>query len=293
MNMKKCTVIDNETGEVLSENFRVDELEDIQSKKAFAQKDKSSKEFKELQDRISGNFVFFIFKNMEYLKEVLNDNDLVKFIYIGTYVKKEGVLMLDNNLTYIDKRRLRSLLNVGDKAFKEFYNKMLENNLMKEHEGKIYINFYYFWRGKESDYKKFTNTKLEDFTRIYTKATREMYEETTPRQHKKLAIIYKLLPYTNWKYNMLCENINETDSTKINALSVSDIMDILGYYKTNITRFKKDFYSLKYKEYPIFKTVQGAMGYGNSIIIVNPLVFYRGNKIEELQGLIAIFNIGN
>lgn len=291
--MKRCTVIDNETGEVLSENFRVDELEDIQSKKAFAQKDKSSKEFKELQDRISGNFVFFIFKNMEYLKEVLNDNDLVKFIYIGTYVKKEGVLMLDNNLTYIDKRRLRSLLNIGDKAFNTFYNKMLENNLMKEHEEKIYINFYYFWRGKESDYKKFTNMNLEDFTRVYTKATRELYIQTPTRSHKKLAIVFKLLPYVNWKYNILCKNTNETDENKLEILTIADIIDLLNYNKSQMARFKNDFYSLKYNDYNIFASVQKQSDYLKSFILVNPLVYYRGNDIEQLQYLITLFKIKN
>ncbi|GAA0723659.1 hypothetical protein GCM10008905_16540 [Clostridium malenominatum] len=291
--MKNCTLIDNATGEVLSEDFKITELQDIRERKVFAQKDKLSKEFKELQDKISGNFVFFIFKNMEFLKENLNDNDLVKFIYIGTYVKKEGVLMLDNNVTYIDKRRLRSLLNVGDKAFNTFYNKMLENNLMKEHDGKLYINFYYFWRGKESDYKKFTNVNLEDYTRIYTKATRELYNQIPGRGHKKLAIVFKLLPYVNWKYNILCKNTNEVDENKLEVLTIADIVELLNYNKTQMARFKSDFYSLKYNEYNVFASVQKQSDYLKSFILVNPLIYYRGNDIEQLQYLVTLFKIRN
>ena len=289
--MKHCMLIDNETGEVIDENFRIDELEDQERKRKMAEKDRLSREFKEKQSEYLGNFIFYIFKNIENFKDILTDADLVKFIFCGTYIKHNGALMLDNNTTYIDKKRLNELLQVSNTIFNRFYKKLIKNKLILEENNKIYINLNIFWRGKKTEYKKITKIKLKDFTRIYIKTARELYLNYKNKNHKKLAMIYKLIPFLNWKYNILCSNPNEENKNNIDALTIEDIMDELNYSKSNITRFKHDFYSLKYNDYQIFKTLQSDENYKNSIILVNPLVIYGGNDINNLQYLINLFNI--
>jgi hypothetical protein len=132
---------------------------------------------------------------------------------------------------------------------------------------------------------------MVDFTRIYIQTTRDLYLNTTSKNHKKLSIVYKLLPYINWKYNILAKNINETEKERINPLSVKDILDILRYSNNNLTRFKKEFYSLTYNQYQVFGTFQTKAEYKTSTIYLNPLVAYRGNDIEELRTLINMFEI--
>ncbi len=58
--MKKCTVIDNASGEILNEHFNIDELEDIQRKKDIINKKKSDDEFKIFIDENLGNFYFIL-----------------------------------------------------------------------------------------------------------------------------------------------------------------------------------------------------------------------------------------
>lgn len=286
-----CSLIDNETGEVINGNVKVDKMEDIQRRRQMAEKDKLLKEYKEMQQKYLGNFVFFIFKNLQSLEEILSDADLVKFIYIGTYVKNNGALMMDNNITYIDKKRFRNLINVSNRIFRNFYNKLIDNNLLKEDDKKLYINLNYFWRGRESIYKKYMGHKLKDFTRIYIKATRDLYEQTESKNHKKLSMIYKLIPFVNWKFNILAENIEETDKSKVKALSINDILQILNYSKNNLTRFKNDFYGLRYNNYKIFGTFLTNAKYKDNPTYINPIVLYRGNNIEELGVLINMFEL--
>lgn len=287
-----CTVIENSTGEIITENFNIDTIEDVVRKKQRAEKAKIDKEFKSLQDEVLGNFVFFIFRNIYNLEEILGAEGLVKFIYMGTYVKNDMYLKLDNNLTYISKKKLQKLIKIKHSTkFNAFYNTLVENNLTIEDAKGIMINPSYFYRGYERDYKKITGNKLEEFTRIYTDTTRKLFENTESRKHKQLAIIYKLLPYISYKYNVICQNVNEINSMELKPLVVSDVMKILGYDSSNITRFKKDFYGLEYEGKQIFMTIQKTPKYTESIILVNPKVYYRGKDVEELQFLITLFKL--
>lgn len=289
--MLNCTVINNETGEIINENFKIQEIEDTIRKKEYAEKDKLSKEFKDLQQEYLGSFIFYMFKDMQSLQNILTDADLVKFIYIGSYIKNNGALMMDNNITYIDKKKLRHLLQVSDKPFKQFYDKLIENKLLLEKDNNLYINLNFFWRGKENTYKNFTGNKLKDYSRVYIKTIRQLYDNMPKNNHKRIAMVYKLLPYVNWKYNVLCKNIDETEKSNIDVLTIGDVVDLLSYDKTHITRFKKDFYSLKYNNYNIFVSIQHEPNYLQSIILVNPLLFYRGNDIKELEYLITLFSL--
>lgn len=290
---KECYIVEKSTGEIINEDFVVDELKDIQRKKEMVEKNKLSQKFKELEDEYLGNFVFYVFKNIDKLETILNDNYLVKFLYCCSYVKKNGTLMLDNNITYINRKKLKGLLKIGDKTFNKFYRILKDNELIKEQDNKIYININICWRGSKKEHETIINGKFKDFTRLYIKTIRELYENTPLRHHKQISIVYKLIPYTNWQYNILCtiDTVEEIDKNKIKPLRINDIMDILKYNKTHITRFKKNFYSLKYNEYNIFGTVQFESDFLKSFIIVNPVFFYRGNDPDNLNYLITLFGL--
>lgn len=289
--MINCTVINNETGEILLNDFNIDTIEDKIKREKFIERKKLEEDFKEMQQEYLGYFVMFIFENMDKLNKIFNNSELVKYIYIGTYTKNDGYLMLDNNKTYIDKNLLKKILSLNDKTFRNFYNKAIENELLIEEDKKLKINVKHFYRGKETEYKPIAGVKLKNFVRIYIETTRELYLNTPPKSHRKLYTIYRLIPYVNWKYNILCYNINEVDKDKLEAVTVSDVMNILEYDKTHITRFKNDFYNIKYQEYEVFGSFQKTSEYLKSAIVVNPLVFYRGNNIDELKLLITLFGL--
>ena len=290
--MIECTIINNETGEVMNENFKIDELEDTKRKKDSAIKSKLNNEFKELQQEYLGNFVFFLFSDIDTLANELNDNDLVKFIYLGTYVKSDGGLRLDNNKTCVTKDMLKKLLGVSINNAKDFYKTMIENNLIAENElGELRINPLYFFRGKDKDYKKLTGEKLKEFARLYTKSTRALYEETNSRNYKGLAMTYKLLPFTSWKFNVLCENINETNEELVKPLNLYKVCELLGWNKKNMKKLLLDLMATKVQGYNVFLRVGSEWDMMTDNIIVNPLVYYRASEPTELSRLISLFKI--
>lgn len=284
------TIINNETGEIIDENFGFETLKDRERKKKAVERTKEYEEFKTIESEYLGNFIFFLYNSLDKLKKVLSDADLCKYIMLATYIKKDGYLILDNNKTYIDKKKMREILLVGNSNFNRFYNSVIENKLLIEENHTYKVNLNCFWRGKESDYKKLTKNKLENFTRLYINATRELYKSNY-KKVKKLAVAYKLIPYVNWKYNVLCSNIKETDTSKINLLNIGDIIDILGYDKSHMARFKKDFYEIKFYGYNLFGTFQETSDYKDSRIIVNPLFTYRNKEVKDLEYLFMLFDI--
>lgn len=291
--MSKGTLIDNQTGEIISENFVFDTLEDKQRKVRSIKKTKATNDFKELQKEYLGNFIFFIYEHMQELQKILNDIELVKFIFIGTFVHDNGALMLDNNITYINKKTMKQLLGLADKSFYKLFNKLINNKLLSINEDKIYINPNYVWKGSFIKYKELTNKKIKNFTRIYIQTIRDLYMNTPVKSHKKIAIIYKLLPYINYEYNILCFNPDEKDGTKLEAMTIKDVLIILGYDKSHLARFKKDFYSQRYKEYYVFITIQKESEYLTSLIVVNPIFFYKGINVENLNWLLTLFNLNS
>lgn len=312
--MKRFRLIDYETGEIVNDNFRVGTLTDRIRYRQFYEKSLEKEEFKEYQSKELGDFVFFIFKNIDKLTEILNDSELVRYIYIGTYVKKDGLLKTDNNLGYISKSKLKELLNTSDKTFTNFYDKLVSTGLLIEEKTikcnvaneasvesgeyetrlRLKINFEYAYKGNLSDYKRFTGSKMNQYTRLYVNKIRELYTNTDGRSLRKLSIVYKLLPYISWKHNILCLNPEECDHKALQLLTLGDIMKYLGYDKSNVTRFKSDFYSLRSSNDYIFMSLQkGTPDYLQSIIAVNPKFMYGGSSISEVEWLIKSFDSGS
>ena len=290
--MINCTLINNETGEVLNEAYKITELEDQMRYNKFAEKKKLDAEFRTLQQEYLGYFVFFIFENIDKLTEILSDADLMRFLYLGTYTKRDGHLKFENG-NIITKKHVKGILKSSDTVFKVFWRNVIDNKLIIiEDDSSLLINLDYFYRGSQKEYYKLTDEKMGNtFTRLYIETTRSLYENSVQRALKKLSIIYKILPYISWQYNVVCTNPKETCKSKIEALTIQDISNILRYDKTNISKFKQELHDLKYEGNSIFIRIGKTKDVNQDFVIVNPQFYYRGNLAAELDYLLLLFGL--
>ena len=136
--MRHVVLVDENTGEIIGKQ-NIDTITDVKRKKRNLEKSKLSKEYKNMQDEYLGKFVYLIMDKFEDLQEFLTDTELTRFIILGTYVKHNGYLMLDNNRTYIKKNMLGNILNMSNKNANIIYNKLIDKELLRENEGKIQI----------------------------------------------------------------------------------------------------------------------------------------------------------
>ena len=91
-----------------------------------------------------------------------------------------------------------------------------------------------------------------------------------------------MIPWINRKYNIICNNIFETDIDKINPLSLGEFCDIIGYDRTNVTRLKKDLLSFRYenKRLICFMVCDDMI---KSTIYVSPHLYYSGSNNEIIK----------
>ena len=106
-------------------------------------------------------------------------------------------------------------------------------------------------------------------------------------QKKKLANLFLILPYINYKYNVFCSNPTETDKDKVKPLTWTDLARLCGYEeKKNIAKFKKDLMSLKVCGHDVIGQFETGSG---KTICVNPKVYYSGDDVNDVRNLYSMF----
>lgn len=84
---------------------------------------------------------------------------------------------------------------------------------------------------------------------------------------------------------------NKEDKKKLKLLTIEDIMKLTGYNTSNLRKFKKDLFSLKYDNMSIFGRFNDTASNKNDMILINPLFYHRGSDLNELNFLANLFGI--
>ncbi|MDY2881810.1 MAG: hypothetical protein SOT71_04045 [Romboutsia timonensis] len=247
-----------------------------------------------------GGFLHVCYVKNQLLFNTLNLNQatISRFLYLATYIdyndREENVLIKhtqNNKLEYLTKRDIRNLLNLSEKTFYDFMKEVKEKELLFEANNKIYLNPVYVNKGR-------SNFRNKEYTRMFIDTTKELYENCTSRQHKRLSYIYQLLPFLNYESNILCNNPEEKDINKLDKLSFKDICGILGLSKDkkSMNTLKKDlfkFYITKdNKKYYFFSYVTIKQENGSeSYYVVNPLVIWKGSDLQVAKDIIGLLMI--
>lgn len=218
-----------------------------------------------------------------YNKFKINEKQyLFRFIYLCTYMNYNNILSNGTRL-YLENE-LEDLLLLSRREYYNTKKFLLDNELIKITKDKhILINDAYCKRGKI-----FMEKNIE-VVRIFDKAIQELYKKSTPKEHKKLSLLIDILPYVNFKHNVICKNPEEEDFLKIQPMTMKELCVAIGQDERKPSLLKNKLFKL---------TVSGEIVVGifdkviGSCIYVNPKVYYKGNNIEELEGLARMFKIG-
>jgi len=221
-----------------------------------------------------GGFVFVLFKYCDKLLEQHNEivpEDITKLFYLATYVDYEGYLIYED--TYMNRKIMMNVLGMTRNPFDKFYNKLIKLEIFIENNKKILINKNYFIKG-EIDKKI---QKTYNYTRTYINTIKYLYENVSKKQHKRLGMYFKLMPYIHRQQNILCNNPDD-NYNKLKLMNVRDLKDILGYHRSSIKSFIKELLSIRLSNgdsiLGFFRTEYDE---GESFIIINPRVYYGGN----------------
>lgn len=273
-NIIKHRDIVTDDGEVVSLHKRVIDEIAMDVLKLQEKEFRIKENFKEISEEnreLIEEYGCFYFNFYKRYKDVEKQH-LFRFMYICTFMNYDNYLA--NNRRYFTECDLKKLLKLSDREYGRTKKHLIESDLMVIDENdNIYINKDICKKGK---IKKNKNIEV---VRMFNDAIKDLYENSTPREHKKLALLIELLPYINYKYNILCENPHEEIAENIKPLSIKDVCRITGYDEKNSTKLKRDLLKIKVNEELAIGIWERGCG---KTIYINPRICYKG-KIKYLK----------
>lgn len=281
--MISCTLINNENGEIIRDDFNILELEDQQKKKETLEFLKIKNDFENLIYDNMGNFYFNFYLSLPKIDKQY----IFRFIYLCTYLKfNDSRLMkkINGKNELIKVSDLMNLLKLGKTEYNKTRNILVDNDLIRiNKDDSISIDRNISFVGKVKKSNK------EEYSRIFKKSIQELYNNSTAREHKRLALFIELLPFIHYKYNIVCKNPECELMEDIDPFTIQEIQEFSKTYTDkNLSRFKKNMLN-------IFvggeKTIMIIEDYKKKFVVVNPKVYYKGNDLQDLEYLISLFRI--
>lgn len=228
-----------------------------------------------------GNFYFSFYTKLPKIDKQY----LFRFIYLSTYLKYNDTKLAykEDNGRYklIKEYELQELLKLKKAEYFNTKKALIENNLIHiDKDNNICINKKIHVLGD------IVKTKQE-YTRIFKDSIRELYNKSTSREHKKLYIFYELLPYINYNLNIICTNVKEVDPELIEPLDLNFIIDNLYINKQRSVAKKQLLNITLGGEYLLIMISK----YNKNFFAVNPKLYYKGNRKEDLNYLLDLFRV--
>ena len=254
-------------------------VQDSQNKKEVT-KDilKMKKEQDEFQREVLDKYGGLYFKF--YNRIDIEGQFLFRFLYLCSYMNYDNYLSDGRRL--IKYNSLNELLKLSDAEYKRTIKYLIDNKLIKKENNLILINCKYCKKGE------IHKTKSIEVIRMFDEAIRELYDKALPREHKKLSLLVAILPYVNFRYNIVCKNPNEDNIELIEPYKMSELCELLGYDKTNSSRLKRQLFALRINKEEVIGIFEKSFG---KAILVNPRLYYKGNKLEDIVYLAELFRI--
>lgn len=253
---------------------------------------KNTEEIKEyLSDKNLNNYYHLFYK---YNENIFNDikeitgksanTHIIRFLILCNYLNFRNKCVDDRNRN-IKKSDLSRVWNCKDKAkVKETFDLLLKLKYIKiDSKNNISINEQIAKKGKI-----ITMKSNETYTRIFSDNLQALINKSSVRSQKKLSNLLNILPFINFKYNILCSNPKETEITEIEPLNWKDVAKICGYEELSYKRLKKDLMDLELDN----KHIIGQFNISKKMaIVVNPKVYYAYSEVETVKYLDALFTL--
>lgn len=286
--------IDTDTGRYISENVTYypsdyicrpisqQQLQQIQEQKEREQFKAYQQTQRAKETSIIGNFIWCKTET----DTALTAATLARLIYLSSYLNYNGELR-STQRTPIQRRNLTTLLNLSDSVVSVF---------LKEVSGYIQVNNGIL---SPTDAFKtiFTKGGLKNgnyYYKIFCKWVQDLYNGLKPREHRYIGYIFKLLPYINLKYNVICYNPWEEDSDKLERITFDAFCDMCGYGQDKRQVVRKKYDSIRFKTYDnkhekfcCISDYNNSNGTKSSTMIINPSILHFDMSLEAINQIRA------
>lgn len=242
---------------------------------------KNTSLLKQYIDKTCGDFYF------NYYNKTIDREYLFRFMYLCTYMNYSNYIEFGNckgKGKLATKKDLKEILKLKDQQFYNTINYFFKEDMIFENdEGYIKVNPMLCNRGKMRK-----GASRYGVVRMFNNAIQELYRNSNTREHEKIGLLFKLLPYVNYKWNIVCANQNEGDIRLIKPLKQKEICERLDIYKKTLASIIK---------ITILDEEEGAMvkvsnAFVNNAYVMNPRFMYMAKDKEIIDNLLQWFSLG-
>lgn len=253
--------------QLIDENTKIDSLE---SNKYLRSQTILQNHF---DDNGYGRFYFEFYNN---IYKVIEGQFAFRLLYLATNLDYNNRLVkkIGNRYEALTNLELFDIMNLSEREFRKTKNILKESDILIEENGVFYINQLYCKRGEVELNKK------DDKVRTFDLAIKELYENSLPREHKTLSMLFELLPYINYKHNIVCKNIKEEIKTEIIPYSIKELCDILGIKNQTVLKNKLLKITINNEPAVVITLIKN-----KSMITINPRIYYKGNDVVDVKDL--------
>lgn len=258
--------------------------EELEATKEGIRIRKEITEYEQTVNNKLGNFYFNFYNELPNLDK----RYLFRFIFLCCFLKYDDNRLCEkvNETRYkiIKESELQKLLKLQRAEYFRTKKALIENGLMIINDDEsISIN------NKISFVGQVAKNSSKDYVKIFKEGIIDLYDNSLPREHKKLALFIQLLPAIHFKFNVICKNPSCDMMEDIVPYDLKELADIFNTYnKTNVSKFKTQLLNTMVKGQNAMLMIDE---YDKRFFIVNPLIYYRGNRIDDINYLINLFTI--
>lgn len=207
---------------------------------------------------------------------------VTRLIYLNSFVGYDDNKLMLTQRTPMKRKDLAEILNVSKSTISRFWREVSPTYITESDSGLIFSNNIIFKRGNIKNAKEYLQ-----YQKIYISGVRKLYEATGRNNHRQLGYLFKLLPFINLEYNMLCYNPSETDIEKIELMSIADFCKMIGYDVAHLNKLMSIYRSIQFDvggRYERFCAITyDGINKNNAKIFVNPHILYCGSNYNKAE----------
>ena len=130
-------------------------------------------------------------------------------------------------------------------------------------------------------------TRHKSFQRFYIQAIRRLYRASDVSRHKHLGYVFKVIPFINPEFNILCWNTDEKTLDDVEQIAVADFCKIIGYnahdYKKLLSIYKEITFDVDGHQETFLNCVTNNGDMSTARLYINPHILYCGSDYKRVE----------
>ena len=275
--------IDNNTGQVLPVITRDFPLGSItytpqQQKSYKEQNDEESNHYFERRLKEKKKDYYFVSREDEIVD--LSPETAARLIYLNSYIDVGHNKLMLSQRTPMRRKDLSRVLNISPATASRFWDEVYPNYIVEKNDGLMFTNSQFFIRGRLQN---------KSALKFFVESVRTLYESLPTNKHRYLGYVFRLLPFVNIEFNVLCFNPFEKELEKVEMMTLSDLCEYINFDKSNLHRLTNIYKSLRFKINSKSHTerfvsfIFDGTDRSQSKVYINPNILYSGSCFERVE----------